>query len=119
MKGPWSAATIRARLTGWYAVVLTAMLIVYATATFVAVRHEFLEQLDERLHDDFEAAEGRLTRTADGRVAWAADAHQDAHDVEARVYEVWSAAGEQIHRSGASTLLPPIALAATGSAYSY
>ena len=39
------------------------MLIVYAVATFIAVRHEFLEQLDERLHDDFEAAEGRLTRT--------------------------------------------------------
>jgi HAMP domain-containing protein len=114
-----AAPTIRARLTGWYAVALAAMMVVYATATFIAVRHEFLEQLDERLHDDFEAAEGRLTRTADGRVAWAADAHQDAHDVEARVYEVWSAAGEQIHRSGASTLLPPIALAATGSAYSY
>lgn len=113
------APTIRARLTGWYAVVLTAMLIVYATATFIAVRHEFLEQLDERLHDDFETAEGRLARTADGRVAWAPDAHQDAHDDEARVYEVWSATGEQIHRSGAPTPLPPIALAATSASYRY
>lgn len=120
MKLTWATATIRARLTGWYAVVLTAMLIVYATATFIAVRHEFLEQLDERLHDDFETAEGRLTRTADGRVAWAPDAHQDAHDDEARVYEVWSAAtGEQIHRSGAATPLPPIALAATSASYRY
>jgi heavy metal sensor kinase len=115
----WAAASIRARLTGWYAVVLTVMMIVYASATFIAVRHEFLEQLDERLHDDFEAAEGRLTRTADGRVAWSADAHQDAHDDEARVYEVWSATGEQIHRSGAPTALPPIALPATGSSYRY
>jgi heavy metal sensor kinase len=119
MKLPWAAPTIRASLTGWYAAVLTAMMIVYATATFIAVRHEFLEQLDERLHDDFEAAEGRLTRTTDGRVAWAADAHHDAHDDEARVYEVWSATGEQIHRSGASTTLPPIALAATGASYRY
>ena len=114
----WTAATIRARLTGWYAVALTVMMIVYATATFVAVRHEFLEQLDERLHDDFETAEGRLTRTADGRIAWA-DTHQDGHADEARVYEVWSATGEQIHRSGASTSLPLIALAATGSSYHY
>ena len=119
MKWPWVAASIRARLTGWYAVVLTAMMVLYATATFLAVRHEFLEQLDERLHDDFEAAEGRLTRSADGRVAWAPDAHQDAHDDEARVYEVWSASGEKIHRSGASTPLPPVALAATSASYRY
>ena len=68
----WAAPSIRARLTGWYALVLTVMLIVYATATFVAVRHEFLEQLDDQLHDDFETAEGLLTRTAGRarRVDW-------------------------------------------------
>ena len=95
------------------------MLIVYAVSTFIAVRHEFLEQLDERLHDDFEAAEGRLTRTSDGRIDWTADAHQDGHDVEAKVYEVWSASGEQIHRSGAPTALPPVALSATATSYAY
>ena len=119
MKRFWAGATIRARLTAWYALVLTAMLVVYATATFVAVRHEFLEQLDERLHDDFEAAEGRLVRTPDGQVAWAADAHQDEHDAESKVYEVWSATGERIHRSGAPTPLPPAALNATSTAYQY
>ena len=56
MKVPWSAASIRVRLTGWYVVVLSLMLVVYATATFVAVRHEFQEQLDDRLHDDVESA---------------------------------------------------------------
>jgi heavy metal sensor kinase len=119
MRFPWTAPTIRARLTARYAVVLAAMMIVYATATFIAVRHEFLEQLDERLHDDFEAAESRLTRTADDRAAWSPDAHQDAHGDEARVYEVWSATGEQIHRSGAATALPPVTVAATSSSYRY
>lgn len=118
MRLPWAAPTIRARLTGWYALALTAMMAVYATATFIAVRHEFLEQLDERLHDDLEVAEGRLTRTADGRIGWT-PAHQDAHDDEARVYEVWSPTGEQIHRSGAQTPLPPLSLAATGTSYRY
>ena len=28
---PWSAASIRVRLTGWYAVVLSLMLVVYAS----------------------------------------------------------------------------------------
>jgi heavy metal sensor kinase len=115
----WPAASIRARLTGWYALVLTVMMIVYAMATFVAVRHEFLEQLDERLHDDFEAAEGRLARTPDGRVEWTPDAHQSVHDDEARVYEVWSAAGEQIHRSGAVTPIPPVALLPSASSSRY
>ena len=49
MSTPWSAASIRVRLTGWYALVLSLMLVVYATATFMAVRHEFLEQLDDQL----------------------------------------------------------------------
>ena len=119
MKLPWNGATIRARLTGWYALVLAAMLVVYGTATYIAVRHEFLEQLDERLHDDFEAAEGRLVRTNEGRVAWTADTHQDTHDAESKVYEVWSATGEEIHRSGAPTPLPPIALASTSATYRY
>ena len=67
------------------------MLIVYATATFVAVRHEFLEQLDDQLHDDFETAEGLLTWMPDGRVAWVGDRHLDPDDDEVRiVYEVWS-----------------------------
>lgn len=115
----WSAASIRARLTGWYALVLLAMLIVYATATYVAVRHEFLEQLDEQLHDDFEAAEARLTRTPDGRIAWRDEEHHDADHEPERVFEVWSATGEQLHRSGASVSLPPAALAAANSSYSY
>ena len=92
----WSAASIRARLTGWYALVLLAMLIVYATATYIAVRHEFLEQLDEQLHDEFETAEGRLTRTADGRIAWRDEERHDADHEPERVFEVWSASGQQL-----------------------
>jgi heavy metal sensor kinase len=46
----WSGASIRVRLTAWYTAVLSLLLVVYATATFVAVRHEFREQLEEQLH---------------------------------------------------------------------
>lgn len=119
MRLPWAAPSIRVRLTTWYAAVLTVMMIVYATATFIAVRHEFLEQFDDQLHDDFETAEERLTRTPDGRVTWAGDRHHDPDTDEGRVYEVWSADGKQIHRSGASVTLPPVALASTASSYRY
>ena len=44
----WSTAPIRLRLTALYAVVLSLLLIVYASATFIAVRHEFYEQLEDQ-----------------------------------------------------------------------
>jgi heavy metal sensor kinase len=110
---PWSAASIRVRLTAWYALVLSLMLIVYATATFIAVRQEFFEQFDDQLHDDFETAEGFLTPTGDGRVAWSGDRHHDPDNDEDRGSDVWFASGEQVYRSGASASLPPVAVAAT------
>ena len=55
MSGWWSGASIRVRLTAWYTAVLSLLLVVYATATFLAVRHEFREQLEEQLHHDLES----------------------------------------------------------------
>lgn len=52
----WSTASIRVRLTAWYTAVLALMLVVYAAVTFVAVRHEFRERLEEELHADAGAA---------------------------------------------------------------
>lgn len=115
----WSAASIRARLTGWYAVVLLAMLVIYATATYIAVRHEFLEQLDEQLHDEFETAEGRLVQTPEGRITWRDEERHDADDQPERVVEVWSAGGEPLHRSGAAATLPPATPAAATGGYHY
>jgi heavy metal sensor kinase len=48
----WSTASIRLRLTAWYTAVLSLMLVVYASATFLAVRHEFRESLEDELHAD-------------------------------------------------------------------
>jgi heavy metal sensor kinase len=116
---PWSRASIRVRLTGWYAVVLSLMLVVYATATFVAVRHEFVEQLDEQLHDEFETAEGFLTPSPDGRIVWSGDRRHDPDNDEDRGSDVWSVSGEPIYRSGASAALPPVAMAATNAQRHY
>jgi heavy metal sensor kinase len=46
----WSTASIRVRLTAWYSAVLALMLVVYAGATYVAVRHEFYERVEEEQH---------------------------------------------------------------------
>ena len=55
MIGWWSNASIRVRLTAWYMAVLSLMLVAYATATYLAVRHEFREQLERELHEHVEA----------------------------------------------------------------
>lgn len=55
----WSTASIRVRMTAWYTGVLTLMLIVYASVTFVAVRHEFYEQLEQ--DENADAAPTQLT----------------------------------------------------------
>ena len=107
----WRAPSIRLRLTSWYAAALSLLLVIYASATFVAVRHEFLEQLDDQLQDDFTAAESLLTRTPSNRVAWTGDRHHDSENA----IEVWSAQGEQVYRSATSTALPPVAMT-TGTA---
>lgn len=39
------------RLTAWYSAALTLLLIVYASATYVAVRHEFYEELEQEEHE--------------------------------------------------------------------
>jgi heavy metal sensor kinase len=113
----WSAPSIRLRLTGWYSVVLFLMLVIYATATYLAVRHEFFEQLEDQLHDDFEAAEGFLAPAADGHIVWASDRYHDPDEDEDKGIDVWATGGEPIYRSGASKALPPIAIpAATATA---
>ncbi len=109
MRPRWAAPSIRVRLTVWYAVVLGLMLIVYAGATYVAVRHEFLEQLDDQLHEDFETAEGSLSRSSDGGLTSTAERHHDPDD-EGRAIDVWSLTGERVHRSGASVDLPLVTL---------
>ena len=64
MRRWWSRASIRLRLTAWYSAALTLMLVVYATATYVAVRHEFYEQLEAETHE----TAGVVTATDEARI---------------------------------------------------
>ena len=116
----WSTTSIRVRLTTWYTVVLFLMMVVYATATFVTVRHEFLEQLDEQLHHEFGETFGAfLTPAPDGRLVWSGDRHHDPDNDEDRRIDVWSANGESLYRSAASAELPPVTPAGVASTPRY
>jgi heavy metal sensor kinase len=111
--------SIRFRLTGWYAAVLALMLVIYASATFIAVRHEFLEQLDEQLHDDFQIAASFLARTPEGRIVWSGDQQRAAGGGEDRGHDVWLTSGDEIYRSPASVALPLVAPAAVNTRARY
>ena len=105
------APSIRVRLTAWYSVVLALMLVIYAAATYLAVRHEFFEQLEDQLHEDFESAEGYLVPAPAGRIAWASDRYRDPDEDRDRGIDVWASGGRPIYRSGASSAIPPAAVA--------
>jgi hypothetical protein len=107
MMSRWSSASIRVRLTGWYATALALMLVLYASATFVAVRHEFFEQFDVELRDDFVAVGRLLTRSPDGQIG-SSDNNPDPGGEHQRAYDVWSINGERLYRAGASVELPPV-----------
>ena len=115
----WATRSIRTQLTGWYMAAVGIMLVVYATATFLAVRHEFAEQLDDQLHEDFEAAEGALARTADGAIQWTGERHHDTDSTEELAYDVRSIGGERLPVAGSSALLPSLAAAPPQAGYLY
>ncbi len=115
MKRWWSAAPIRVRLTAWYSAALLLMMIVYAVATFVAVRHEFFEQFDEELQEDFDAAQAQLVRTADGRIVGTGEPGPDTHAEADRTTEVWSVDGRPLFRSNAPGSLPALASGTPGA----
>jgi heavy metal sensor kinase len=108
--GWWSTASIRTRLTAWYSVSMFLMLVVYAAATYGAVRHEFFEQVDDQLREDFETVERSVTALPNGHFAMPSDITQ-APDADAAEQgsEIWSPAGEPLFRSASAMTLPIVA----------
>jgi heavy metal sensor kinase len=97
--------------------VLCLMMVVYATATFLAVRHEFQEQLDDDLREDFETTETQLARAPDGHITWSGDVRPEPEEDADRAVDVWSIAGTALYQSGGASALPPIAQAGETARY--
>jgi heavy metal sensor kinase len=103
MTWSWRTASIRVRLTAWYAAAMFVMLAAYAAATYAAVRHEFVEQIDDQLGDDMEAAEQGIIDRFDGGERFR---DPDANEDRLRAVEIWSDDGQVIARSSGAALLP-------------
>jgi signal transduction histidine kinase len=101
----WSAASVRVRLTAWYAGILTLVLLVYTAAAYLAVRHALLEQFDRELRDTLESARADLRWTTEGGLTWLPGSRHGADGDLQRALDVWSVNGEPLYRSRSSLQL--------------
>jgi heavy metal sensor kinase len=81
-----------------YGLAVGIALLLYAGVVYAFYRASLFEQLDRRLHDDYEAAEHAIERTADGGLRWTAE----PHDAEAGSDE---APWVEVSRPGGPALL--------------
>jgi heavy metal sensor kinase len=84
-----SRLPLRARLTLWYAAVLTLVLAAYAGGVLAVLRQSLLRDLDRALHDDRETAEQMLERHPDGSIGWRAEPGDHDHDEDEEVRGRW------------------------------
>jgi len=81
--------SVRTRLALWYGLAVGLALVAYAGVVYAFFRASLLEQLDARLHEDYEAVEHAFERTSDGGLRWTAERHDpDAVSVETPWAEV-------------------------------
>jgi signal transduction histidine kinase len=106
--------SVRMRLTLWYTGILACVLVAYAAAVFLFLRHALYRDLDRRLHEDLHLLQEELDVTDDGRLVWRSSGHPDEAEgsgtPRGRWLEVWTREGQLVLRSASSeplSLGPP------------
>jgi heavy metal sensor kinase len=100
-----SLPSIRRRLAAWYTVALAVMLVLYASASFLLVRHALVSQVDELLEDDLSAARSAVRLSGDGQVSWRPESYTATDSSDDRGEDVWLPSGAMVHRSSATASL--------------
>ncbi len=98
---------VRARLTAWYVLVFSVILLIYAL-TFIALSFFNLRRnLDHQLEQDYEIVEELINLLPDGRVNFKEDDDPYFHE---RWFEVWSPNGNLLYENRPFTgkSLPPL-----------
>ena len=81
MRQWWQRRSLRLRLTFWYAITSTVILLALGGLMFLVVRGRLLSQLDRQLRGDFEMIESRVARDPAGNLRWLGYGH-DKDEVE-------------------------------------
>jgi heavy metal sensor kinase len=104
MRQWWQRRSLRLRLTFWYAITSTLVLLVLGGLMFLVVRGRLLSQLDRQLRGDFEMIESRVARDPAGNLRWLGYGH-DKDEVEWEKeagpwFEILSPTGSILLREG-------------------
>ena len=107
MRHWWQRRSLRLRLTIWYAITSTIILVALGGILFSVVRGRLLSELDRHLRSDFESVESSVSRDKTGdlsRSDYGGD--EDAVEGEKQTgpwFEILSPSGSSLLREGPST----------------
>ena len=119
MRRWWQRRSLRLRLTVWYAVTSTLILVVLGGTVFFVISGRLVAQLDRQLRGDFEVLESQLTRDASGELHWQGYGDED-NEAGGEIdpwFEILSPSGAILLHEGPSTdwkVLSPVARLGAG-----
>ena len=106
MRQWWQRRSLRLRLTVWYALTSTIVLLALGGLLLLVVHGRLLSQLDRQLRGDFEMIESRVARDSAGNLRWLGYGHdEDELGLEKQVgpwFEILSPTGSILLREGPS-----------------
>ena len=109
MRQWWQRRSLRLRLTLWYALASTIILLAFGGMLLLVVHGRLLSELDRQLRVDFETVESRVTRDSEGDLSWSGYGHDDDENDSAQQgaaglwFEILSSQGAILLREGASS----------------
>jgi len=98
---------VRARLTIWYLLALTCILVIYTGSFITLVFRNLRDDLDRQLEKDYEIVEEYITVAPDGTVQVESERDPYFHE---RWFDIWSPDGKLLYanRSFTEPSLPPL-----------
>src|SRR6266403_915695 len=107
MRQWWERRSLRLRLTLWYAITSTIILLALGGMLLFVVHGRLVSQMDRQLRGDFEIVESRVARDSAGNLRWLGYGH-DKDEVEwenqaGPWFEILSPAGSILLREGPSS----------------
>jgi heavy metal sensor kinase len=106
MRQWWERRSLRLRLTLWYAITSTIILLALGGMLLFVVHGRLVSQMDRQLRGDFEMVESRVARDSAGNLRWLGYGHdEDEVEWEKQTgpwFEILSPSGSMLLREGPS-----------------
>jgi heavy metal sensor kinase len=114
MKRWWQRRSLRLRLTVWYAITSSVILLALGGILLLVLYQRLISELDRQLRVDFETVESRVTRDSDGDLTWPGYGHAEDEDESGQPdavslwFEILSPEAQMLLREGPSADWHPV-----------